>query len=72
MEFALSLYTILAFNSIKLVTLGNHSEESVNIMGSARKIYEAYGFKSYKEETFDFGEKTRVGVLWYELKLDKK
>ena len=57
-QFALSLNTVLSFDTVRLVTLANHSESSVDVMGAARKLYEKNGFKSYKSERFDYGKGT--------------
>lgn len=67
LDFVLSLNDIFGFDTVRLVTLGKHSEDTFDIMGAARRLYERRGFKLYKEVRVEkFGDNTSLSVLWYQ------
>ena len=54
-----------SYNTIRLVTLGNHSEGRP-VMGAARRLYERRGFQAVQKDTIKFGDSTSVDIMYYE------
>lgn len=53
-------------NKVRLVTLGGHSQGSVDIMGRARSLYEKNGFVLYRRENVPYGDSTTIDLMYYE------
>ena len=53
---------------VRLVTLGNHSR-GIDVMGSARRMYNRNGFVEYNRKTVSFGHGTTIDLLYYEKKM---